>query len=260
MERLPRFIRIPILIVIALYFSTKISIFADDAGAYFLLFVPLLVINIIGFTPGGMSTEICVFFMCVTPLYTGESYPSEMGSALIVAEALIAMLTMVYNAFYLTLCDEDGPFLFWYDMLCYAILAICGIVGVVGGPLGYIVYALYGLIPCIVLYILKTRVIDRWGGGEYSSDAYSSEGGGGSSAGSRGYAPQYIVDEAISDAQRSHSLVTVIRTEYHPTHVVVHISIPAGYYQMPSEFANTIHSRISSKGYTFGVEIKSKYD
>lgn len=258
MERLPRFIRIPILIVIALYFSTKISIFADDAGAYFLLFVPLLVINIIGFTPGGLSTEICVFFMCVIPFYTGESYPSEMGSALIVASGLIAMLTMVYNAFYLTLCDEDGPFLFWYDMLCYAILAICGIVGVVGGPLGYIVYSLYGLIPCIVLYILKTRVIDRYLYGGSSSS--SSSGGGGSSAGSRGYAPQHVVDNAISRAQSEHRLVTVISTEYHPTHVVVYISIPAGYYRMPSEFANTIHSKISDEGYSFGVEIKSKYD
>lgn len=258
MERMSRWIRIPLLIAIAIYFMTKISIFGADSAIFFMVFVPLLILNIKGFSASGMSTEICVFFMCITAISPGDGYISQMGGALVVAGVLISILTLVYNAFYLTLCDEYGPFLFWYDMLCYAILGICGIVGVIGGPLGNIFYVVYALIPCIVLYAIKTRIIDNWGGGEYSSDASSS--GGGSSAGSRGYAPQYIVDEAISDAQRSHSLVTVIRTEYHPTHVVVYISIPAGYYQMPSEFANTIHSRISSKGYTFGVEIKSKYD
>ena len=258
MERMSRWIRIPVLIAIAVYFSTKIWISTDDAAAFFFLFIPLLVLNIKGFSASGMSTEICIFFMCINAISPAGGYISEMGGALVIAGVLIAMLTMVYNGFYLTLCDEYGPFLFWYDMLCYAILGICGIVGAVGGPLGYIVYAVYGLIPCIVLYAIKTRIIDNLGGGEYSSDASSS--GGGSSAGSSGYAPQYVVDEAISSASSDHSLVTVLRTEYHPTHVVVYISIPAGYYQMPSEFANTIHRRISDKGYTFGVEIKSKYD
>ena len=256
MERLPLWSRILIVLGLALFTFFQLGSTGDFAVILF-LFIPWLIINIVGFRPNDTALEICTALMILSTIAYQNEYLSDIGIGLIIATSCIAIITMIYNGFFGTLCNPYRGFLFWYDMLCIASIAICCIAAYIKGPFEVIIYVRWATIPCVVLYMLKTRVIDLWGSSGSSRSSLREDA---EDSASGGYAPQHVVNDAIHDAEMNYRLVTLLSTNFHPTYVVISVSIPAGNYNLPSQFQRHVYDYISRRGYTFGVEMKYKID